>query len=1621
MTARTAPVRVRRLAAQLRAESPDRDLLREFVQSRSHPAFAELVRRHAPLVFGVCRRALRHTQDAEDAFQATFLVLARRAARITAPEKLPGWLHCVAVRTAVEIRHMRDRRKLTSRDREGVGEPTSRDRTVDSAEQRELAAALDAELAKLPDHYRLPVLLCELRGLSRKQAAAELKIAEGTLSSRLAKARKVLAERLTKRGFAASAAAVTAALASTASARVPDFLQISATDIALGTASQLFSTSVISISDTVVKAMIATKLKSAVVAGGLLVALAGGMLLAPGGAGAQPGAHSGDGAGVKAKTDPTAELVKQLGSKEFSEREAAEKELRKLGAAALPAVKTGLKSDVPEVAVRSAKLLAAFRKDEVDRFVKAFRADTEFKQKFDHPIWTRWAKVVGDDHGSRELLGEVLNVPDSGGILDALSDGGAGNVELYKTQVAKFRAVAKKRAETPVNGRTHQEFQGYLIGEAAFVMYVATFPETGAAFGKEYEPGVVDAWMSLAALPLVRPGTEWHPRNGKSDPISKDEQAACARMKPAANKLLVAALLPQANPWAVVLGLHYYEGDKADFLPLAKAVCRDKTRTPAVRATVLPLLARFGETDYLPDMAALQTDRSQVQNMVERNGRDVHFILACDVAIASQLLMHKQDLKDYGFPTVIERQKNSELPDGWQHNASVHGFTDKAARTAAHEKALAFLKDAPKPQPKKDEPASALKRADHPLWKRFAAITGDTKEARELYETMVADPKRAEQLAAAEADPKQAGKVYQAEVNRVLGQLVEAREKSGAGEVSRGDFAYLLLLGSYPTAKGVAFAGERDSARQSLRHGYVFSDGVVAERRLAKTRLQPAGPTLVPTVVRHLYAAWFANRRDAAAVEVGVQACVEHQIAEALPAARMIAADVKADARARVQALWVVAAFGTKEDSSLVAGLFDSQEVFSNTTLTVGKPGDNEKDVIITTQARDVAYGVALVMHGKKPSDYGFTHATTDGASTQYGSIQLQCRLLGFETDKDRTAAHEQVIAFLKSVTAKEADPEKLVKQLGSKDFAEREAAEKGLKELGAKAYAAVKAGVKSDVPEVAERCAKLLPAVRAAWLMRPESTVWQAFAKIAGDTKEARALFADMVNDADRAALLEAVVAKPDEAGKLYRDELNRGIKALREGYDEAERRNRGRTGLNHPVSGVPTSGQMAALLFLGTFPATADETADVDVQWRDGLYANLFSYGLSPPGGDRKELTTPVRKLFAVWLAVRRDPAAVQHGLSLAKSHGIEEALPVARSVAADKSYATAERAAALLAVGLFGEAADVKLAEPLFDCTDDFHRTNYTYEGGRQVALVTQVRDAAYGVALKLHGQEPIDYGFEMCAEYKAGGGVALQARYYFGFRSDDARTAAHEKAKAFLKNAPIPKAKPAVPKKLDKVPDPSPELQKELFQFDETYRHGTPEQFAELEKKADELAKQYKEKGDQARIWYQVAHVAAQSDIRKQVERVKKYAPKCLEISRDPIHRATLYSYLASTEELAGGAFADRRRKAAEWLLAGYAELLAQELPDEKPELPAVEKLGEVIANGGPEAAQARAKHAAQMAARKEAEFVRDQVFHRDVLVMQFRDLYKPNPKQVNRDEKGPDELKALAAKIAAAVK
>jgi RNA polymerase sigma factor (sigma-70 family) len=259
----------------------DGELVRQFVAVRAEPAFAELLRRHGPTVYGVCRRVLGNPQDADDAFQAVFLVLARKAGTVRPPGMVGNWLYGVAVRTANKVRVMNARK--VNRRRESPGGLEQHPAThVAGSPDRDTLAVIDAELASLPDVYRAAFVACDLNGRSRSEAARELGWPEGTVAARLVKARELLAARLTKRGITLgvglfAAAAVPMATASDTLAAVRELLAVGTASAVAPAAQQL--------SDEVTKTMTTLHTKWLLL-GGLVLTLATGgavLLAAPGG------------------------------------------------------------------------------------------------------------------------------------------------------------------------------------------------------------------------------------------------------------------------------------------------------------------------------------------------------------------------------------------------------------------------------------------------------------------------------------------------------------------------------------------------------------------------------------------------------------------------------------------------------------------------------------------------------------------------------------------------------------------------------------------------------------------------------------------------------------------------------------------------------------------------------------------------------------------------------------------------------------------------------------------------------------------------------------------------------------------------------------------------------------------------------------------------------------------------------------------------------------------------------------------------------------------------------------------------------------------------------------------
>jgi RNA polymerase sigma factor (sigma-70 family) len=270
-------------SAALPQEGPglsDGQLLESYVRSREEGAFAALVHRHGPMVWGVCRRVLDSHQDAEDAFQATFLVLVRKAGAVTPREMVANWLYGVAHQTALKARANTARRR--GREKQVTAMPER------ALEQQQLwddmRGLLDRELSRLPEKYRALIVLCDLQGKTRKAAAQHFRLPEGTVASRLATARSLLAKRLTRSGLTLSAGTLAALLSQNLALGGTPPASLACATIKAATlfaAGQAAATGAISakaalLAEGVLKTMLLTKLKY--IAGLLLIiaALGGG-------------------------------------------------------------------------------------------------------------------------------------------------------------------------------------------------------------------------------------------------------------------------------------------------------------------------------------------------------------------------------------------------------------------------------------------------------------------------------------------------------------------------------------------------------------------------------------------------------------------------------------------------------------------------------------------------------------------------------------------------------------------------------------------------------------------------------------------------------------------------------------------------------------------------------------------------------------------------------------------------------------------------------------------------------------------------------------------------------------------------------------------------------------------------------------------------------------------------------------------------------------------------------------------------------------------------------------------------------------------------------------------------
>ncbi len=296
----------------------DGQLLGSFLSQRDEAAFEALMRRHGPMVLGVCRRVVGNLHDAEDAFQATFLVLALKAATVVPREAVGNWLYGVAYRTALKARGAAARRRARERQVREMPQPP----VLPAEGGQELELLLDQHLNALPEKYRLPIVLCDLEGRTRREVARQLGVADGTLSNRLAAGRRLLARRLARHGLAVAGGASAALIPGAAASPLPALLAgtVKAAKL-LVAGSGIASVVTAEVADLIqgeLRSMLLTKLKLAT--GLLLVATLAGFAL-PGAPTAPPPAPAKGAAAKKPAEAPIKRFPVWANAKAFVQRD----------------------------------------------------------------------------------------------------------------------------------------------------------------------------------------------------------------------------------------------------------------------------------------------------------------------------------------------------------------------------------------------------------------------------------------------------------------------------------------------------------------------------------------------------------------------------------------------------------------------------------------------------------------------------------------------------------------------------------------------------------------------------------------------------------------------------------------------------------------------------------------------------------------------------------------------------------------------------------------------------------------------------------------------------------------------------------------------------------------------------------------------------------------------------------------------------------------------------------------------------------------------------------------------------------------------------------------------------
>ncbi len=630
------------------------ELLRAYAEG-DHDAFEELVTRFGPLVLSCCRRILGHADDADDAFQSTFLILAKKSHSIAHPERLAGWLHSVATRVATELRKSRTATHRVPDDLAPFGKPILAGDVV--IERTEEIQALDEEISRLPDHYRLPVILCELQTRSRSVVARELRIHEGTLSSRLAMARKILARRMSQRGF--SSFCLTGLVTSTAVAQMPGHLATSSLPSACSETAHQLAKEVMNI-------MIIAKIKTFATATLVAMLTVGSAISIPYGL---PGASIAQAEDpVKKPSEKEIEaLILKLGSFQFKDREAAEQQLRNMGPQILKQVENGRRNDDPEIADRCAKLVTHFRRMQLIDHVR--NDNLAVKAPSDFPLWDHFKAVAGTSKSSRDLFIKMIQDDERYRLLDE-SDSQKKKAENNYSQLVAGLAERGWKNWQPEGNETPP---APTIAEIATALYLGTIDTTADVNVDRNGRKAPAERFALLGAEFYRDGL----KSASSEPLKK---------------LYVGWLSQRKNPDVLQYGLDRTLGWSIDgALPIARRILKEEKTPMKLRISAMTVVGKFGSDREDGSTMKKFWDDETVIHQVKVNGQTLETQIR-DVAIAVALNLKGKKPSAYGFRTFtgIAFDWGQTAYNG-SFSAFPTGFASTDDRNGAHDRAYAVI------------------------------------------------------------------------------------------------------------------------------------------------------------------------------------------------------------------------------------------------------------------------------------------------------------------------------------------------------------------------------------------------------------------------------------------------------------------------------------------------------------------------------------------------------------------------------------------------------------------------------------------------------------------------------------------------------------------------------------------------------------------------------------------------------------------------------------------------------------------------------------------------------------------------------------------------------------------